>query len=206
MSSRKQSVLGYFVVASLCLVVGFVAGQERFTTTIQSAIQSVSNTANSDNKQTKTKDKHVVGNEPAPAKDPLSEKERYIKRELDVFALHTEYMASMIDDNLPGVTFKLRNSGDRSVKLVEVTVFFQNVNNDVIYKTAFKPIVDSPFSFGENSGPLQPGEVWKMGNGRFYGAKSVPAEWLEGAAYAKVTHIEFADDKNEAAIATNQAQ
>lgn len=203
MLSGKRSILGYFFIAVLCLVVGFVVGQTHFVTAIQSAFQKTTQTT--DSKPTSSGGATLAGNKSSRKKDPASIKRHYIKQNLEVFDLHAEYMASMLDSNLPGVTFKIRNNGDRSLQVVEVTVYFQDARENVIFEISYMPVVDSPFNFGNNNGPLQPGHVWEMGEGRFYGAKAVPSDWQEGAAFAKITHIEFVDSE-KTTVTTGQSR
>jgi len=40
--------------------------------------------------------------------------------------------------------------------------------------------------------PLKPNYIWKLEQGRFMQAKSVPSEWKQGSVAAKITDIEFA--------------
>ncbi len=92
----------------------------------------------------------------------------------------------------PGVEFKLRNNGDRTLNKVKVTVYFQDALGNTIAEEDFTPVLVSEYSF-RDSKPLKPNYIWQLERGKFYVAESVPDEWKEGAATAKVTDIEFAD-------------
>ena len=92
---------------------------------------------------------------------------------------------------MPGVDFKLKNGGDRSLNEVEVTVYFQGSGGAIIAEESYHPVLVSTYSFGNNK-PLKPNYIWQMERGKFYKADSVPTEWKEGAASATITDIEFA--------------
>ncbi len=93
----------------------------------------------------------------------------------------------------PGVEFKLKNEGDRTLDRVEVTVYFHDDSGAVIHEATYNPVLVTEFAFGRDNKPLRPGYVWRHERGRFYKAASVPSEWKVGAVEAKVTAVEFAD-------------
>ncbi|MGA7985240.1 MAG: hypothetical protein WCA01_08690, partial [Burkholderiales bacterium] len=87
--------------------------------------------------------------------------------------------------------FKLRNKGTRSLRKVEVTVYFQDASGAVIAEQEYNPVLVTKYSFGDDNKPLRPNYIWQLERGKFYQAKSVPTEWKEGAVKAKITDIEF---------------
>ena len=99
-------------------------------------------------------------------------------------------MDSVLDGKVPGVLFKLRNTGDRSLDMVKVTVIFKDVGGTAIHDEDYYPISVSDFSLGDNK-PLKPGYIWQMETGKFYAAKSVPSEWQEGSVDVKIADIRF---------------
>jgi hypothetical protein len=117
-------------------------------------------------------------------------KAAYIQQHLVLYDVQAKYMDSVLDGKIPGVLFKLRNTGDRSLDRVKVTVYFKDASGAVIHEEDYYPVSVSDFSFGDNK-PLKPGYVWQMETGKFYEAKSVPSEWQEGSEDAKITDIEF---------------
>lgn len=128
---------------------------------------------------------------PAPAKpiaDVKKEQQDYTQL-VDLYDFQAKYYESVLDGRVPGVKFKLRNRGDRSLKLVEVTVYFQDGNGTTISEEKYFPVNTS--SWMEPGKPLKPQYVWQMERGEFYSAKNVPDEWQEGKATAKITKIEF---------------
>ncbi len=96
----------------------------------------------------------------------------------------------MLDGRVPGVTFKLKNNGDRTLDKVKVTVFFNDENGNIIFEEDYHPVLVSDYSLYDNK-PLKPNYVWRNERGRFYSAKSVPSEWKTGDVTAKITDIEF---------------
>ncbi|MBM4031799.1 MAG: hypothetical protein FJ291_08455 [Planctomycetes bacterium] len=93
---------------------------------------------------------------------------------------------------MPGVEFKLRNRGNRTLKHVEVTVYFMDAAGKVISEEDYHPVLVSESSFVMERGkPLKPNYIWQMERGKFYQAKNVPDEWSEGSAVAEITDIEI---------------
>jgi hypothetical protein len=121
------------------------------------------------------------------------QKASYIANNIDLYDFEARYMDSILDGRVPGVEFKLKNNGDKVLNQVEVTVYFQDAAGNTIAEEDFYPVLVTDYSFSGDRKPLKPGYVWQQENGRFYSAKSVPSEWAEGRATAKITDIEFAD-------------
>ena len=90
----------------------------------------------------------------------------------------------------PGVTFKIKNDGEKTLTKVKVTVYFKDSSDNIIAEEDYSPVLVSNYSFGDNK-PLKSNYIWQMESGKFYTAKSVPSEWQEGNAVAKITDIEF---------------
>lgn len=120
-----------------------------------------------------------------------SEAEQYMEKNVEVYDLEANYRDSMLDGRVPGVDFKVRNNGKRSLDQVEVTVVFYNAEGQPIAEDTFMPVIVSSF---DNDPPLRPGYIWQQERGSFYAAKSVPDEWQSGKVSAKVTRIEFSPE------------
>jgi hypothetical protein len=118
-------------------------------------------------------------------------KTAYIQEHLSLYDMQARYMDSILDGKVPGVLFKLRNTGDRDLEMVKVTVLFKDATGAVIHEESYAPVLASEYSF-RDSKPLKAGYVWQMESGKFYAAKSVPSEWKEGAVDAKISDIRFA--------------
>jgi len=119
------------------------------------------------------------------------EKQTYLG-ELDLYDFQSQYYTTVLDERVPGVEFKLKNRGNRTLRSVEVTVFFKDGSGRVISEEDYHPVLVSDSSFTPGK-PLKPGYVWQMERGKFYQAPLVPDEWQEGSAEAKITDLEFAD-------------
>jgi len=111
-----------------------------------------------------------------------------------LYDLHAKYYETYLDDQVPGVTFKIKNTGERTLKEVEVTVYFKNHEGTVIAEEDYHPVLVSEYSFGRDNSPLKPNYIWEMERGKFYKAEKVPSEWKEGAASANITNIEFSEE------------
>ncbi len=120
----------------------------------------------------------------------------YIADQLDLYDVEASYMNAILDGEVPGVLFKLKNKGDQTLERVKITVYFKDESGGIIAEEDFHPVNVSSYS-SRNNDPLKPGYVWQMEKGRFYTAKSVPSEWKEGSIEAKITEVRFAEEKSD---------
>ena len=93
--------------------------------------------------------------------------------------------------NVIGLRFAIRNEGDRTVKRVEVTVYFNDKQGKPILEKKFFPVSWSSIYGGEL---LKPNYVKRMEEGKYYTIKELGPEWKEGAARAEVSDIEFSSE------------
>jgi hypothetical protein len=133
----------------------------------------------------------------APAK-VASETDEYIAKYLKLYDLKARYEESESEGRLPGVTFKIKNEGDRTLDTVKVRVTFKDSGGRAIGEEDYSPVLyirnnSGALVSGDNK-PLRPGYIWQIERGKFFNAKSVPSEWKEGAVEARITDIEFAPD------------
>jgi len=98
---------------------------------------------------------------------------------------------SSYDGKMPGVVFKLKNKGDKTLDEIVVAVYFKDADNRTIAEEKYYPINTQSTAFDNNHGPLKPGYIWQMEPRKFYKAKSVPSEWKPGNAEVKITSIHF---------------
>lgn len=120
--------------------------------------------------------------------------QQYINQYLELYEFRARYMDSVLDGKVPGVEFKIRNKGSRTLNRVKVVVFFKDASGATIAEEDFVPVSVSEYNFSKSSTPLKPGYIWQQEKGKFYSAKTVPSEWTEGAAEAKITEISFAKE------------
>jgi hypothetical protein len=121
----------------------------------------------------------------------LNEKTAYLSQ-VQLYDLSGKYYSTYRHDRMPGVDFKLKNMGDRSLDEVEVTVYFEDVEGSVIHEDSFHPVLVTKYSI-RDSKPLKPNYVWQMEKGKFYMSKAVPEEWKEGDLTAQITDIRFSE-------------
>ena len=120
----------------------------------------------------------------------LEEKRSYIENVV-LYDLQSRYYETYLEKKVPGVEFKIKNKGDRTLKEVEVTVYFKDASGTIIAEKSYHPVLVTKYSFSDDKKPLKPNYIWQMESGKFYKADSVPSEWKEGAVSAKITNIEF---------------
>jgi hypothetical protein len=117
----------------------------------------------------------------------------YIAGSLELYEVDAQYRDQALGGRVPGLTFKLRNNGDRTLGSVKVAVYFLDAAGARIAEETFLPVQVSSFSSTASNNPLRLGYVWQMERGKFYACESVPDEWQPGADEAEVVDISFAD-------------
>jgi hypothetical protein len=120
----------------------------------------------------------------------LEEKQAYIENVV-LYDLQSRYHETYLEKKVPGVEFKIKNKGDRTLKEVKVTVYFKDASGTIIAEKSYHPVLVTEYSFSGDNNPLKPNYIWQMEGGKFYKADSVPSEWKEGAVSAKIANIEF---------------
>ncbi len=120
----------------------------------------------------------------------LNEKQEYIPK-VKLYALTAKYHTIFSDDKVLGVKFKLKNNGDRNLTKVEVTVYFKDAKGEIIAEEIYNPILVNEYSFLSKSDPLKPNYIKEFEASSYFSSSSVPSEWQEGNAVAKITDIEF---------------
>jgi hypothetical protein len=119
------------------------------------------------------------------------EKAYYMTNHIRLYGFAAAYHKTYSDRMVPGVEFKIQNTGAKTLDRVEVTVFFKDRLGKVVSEETWQPVFASEYSRGN---PLKPGYIWQLEDRSYYPAKNVPSEWKEGAAVAKITDIRFADE------------
>lgn len=138
----------------------------------------------------------VVPATPTPEKEAAatgsSPEQMYIQQYLEVYDLKAAYMNAVVGGRIPGVVFKLKNNGERIVDEIKVVVFFRNATGSVIAEQEYLPVYGRELGLSGGGNSLKPGYIWQMEQGKFFKAGSVPNEWQEGLAEARITQIRFA--------------
>jgi len=120
------------------------------------------------------------------------QKQAYIKNVL-LYDLEAKFYTTYSKTKVPGVKFKIKNTGDRLLREVEVTVYFKNASGTVIAEERYRPVLAMKKSYSGDQVILKENYIWQMEEGNFYKAEGVPTEWKEGSVDAKVTNIKFAE-------------
>ncbi len=91
---------------------------------------------------------------------------------------------SVLDE--PGVFGEVKNTGDRTLKEVEITIFCLGGDGRPVFEKTYHPVLVSSFSFGDANQPLKPGYS------RQFGVKlnDAPSDWAK-AVDVKVTTVHF---------------
>jgi hypothetical protein len=132
---------------------------------------------------------------PTPARASREEAD-YIAQNLRLYDFNARYFESY-EGRRPGVRFKIKNNGPRTLNRVKVRVVFMDGDGNPIGEEEYDPVFVSEYSFGDNDTPLRPNYIWQQEPNRFFTASSIPSEWAEGRATATITDIEFAPAEGE---------
>jgi hypothetical protein len=170
------------------LVLGVGLGAYRASHIFEKAITA----QNADSSSVTGKSSTAISSQPSTQPIGHSHEDLYIRDNLLLYDFRAKYMESILDGRVPGVKFKLRNKGNRTLDRVKVVVFFKDSSGAVIAEEEYSPVLVSEYNFSGDNKPLKPGYIWQMESDKFYSAKSVPSEWKEGVAEAKIKEISFA--------------
>jgi hypothetical protein len=116
----------------------------------------------------------------------------YVKH-VRLHAFEARYYDTGAKTGTPGVKFKIRNDGRKTLNEIEVTVYFKDKDGNTIAAIAYKPVTRNTDSPIVNHQPLEQGALWQLEKGTFLPAWSVPPHWVERAAVARITGLEIAD-------------
>ena len=122
----------------------------------------------------------------------LQEKKEYINNKIKVYDVKAKYMDSLLDGRVPGLIFKIKNNGKKTLSKLEITFYYKNKKGDIIYENSYTPIDSSNIYVGTGTEKeLKPNYVWQLESDKFYTDKKVPKEWKEGSIEYKITNIEY---------------
>lgn len=122
---------------------------------------------------------------------PTADEAAYIKNSLRLYEFEAKYFDSLLDGRVPGVTFKIKNEGDRTIKRLTVKVVFFDAADKPIAEELYYPVNVGAITMGNEDKPLRPNYIWQQEADSFYMAKMVPSEWSVGKASATITDIDF---------------
>jgi hypothetical protein len=86
----------------------------------------------------------------------------------------------------PGIYGEVKNLGNRTLKEVEITIYFLDHNGNKVHEKTYHPVLVSQYSFGESGTPLKPGYSRPFG----VKASDAPSEWAH-KVQCIVTDLEF---------------
>lgn len=117
--------------------------------------------------------------------------EEYINNLLEVYDFKAAWMNSLLDGKVPGVVFKIKNKGQKTISEIEVTVYFNDGKGNNIAEESYHPVYDSITSDYKE---LKPNYTFQLESDRFYSTKTVPEEWKSGNATIEITNIKFKEE------------
>lgn len=73
----------------------------------------------------------------------------------------------------PAVFGEIKNKGDRTIKSLDLVIYFLDKDGNIVAEKEYSPIFPSEYSFGNDSSPLKPNYARKFG----YRAQDAPSDW-----------------------------
>jgi len=196
---------GYVVALLTGLLIGYFGGREHLKWEMRSAFQSAADGlaenlsaafsgGSDDAGETGTGSSAVSAtDDDEEEKQADAEARAYIANHLELYDVNATYKDAVLSGRVPGVLFKLRNNGDRSLDRVQITVYFKDADNNIIAEEQYTPVLVTEYNFSGDNQPLKAGYIWQNEKGKFYAAKRVPSEWQEGNVDARITEIRFTE-------------
>jgi len=138
------------------------------------------------------KSSNTIGKFQKKKSDNLALKDAFsksYKKNIKIYSVEAKYTESLLKGKVPGLSFKIKNIGNKTVDSLKVTVKFLDAASQAISEEAFYPL--------SSSSPLKSGFIWRQKRGRFFAAESVPSEWAVGKVKLEISNIEVSDDKEE---------
>jgi hypothetical protein len=86
----------------------------------------------------------------------------------------------------PGIFGEVKNTGNRTLTRVEITIYFLNKQGQPVFEKQFPAVLAGSGTFGRDDKPLKPGYSQKFG----VKAEDAPSEWAK-AVTVKVTDVDF---------------
>lgn len=170
---NKVLAAGTVLVTITCVIFIFLSGISPFLD--EDIVKPSEFSLNSKEIEASKKEK-----KPGEEMEKFKEKQAYI----DKVVIRSLKVAKAISGDL-GVFGEIKNLGDRTLKEVEITIYFLDKNDKSIFEKIHRPVLVTEFSFSDND-PLKPNYSRKFG----YTTDDVPSEWAKKVK-AKVTNIEF---------------
>jgi len=118
----------------------------------------------------------------------------YARDHVVMYDVASAYFDTYLDGRVPGVVFKLKNTGTRPLKTVRVRFYFRDATGAIIAEEDYYPVNADSLSFDSLGKVLKPGYIWQLEKDKFLRAPSVPSEWQEGSGRFEILSVEFADD------------
>lgn len=183
---KKKIIFMAVSVLILGFVAGFFAGREYLKYEIRSAFVSAfsgagegifKNLAGTGQQKGEIKSKAVEA-------QSNQEKEAYIKDYIELYNVTSRYTQDFIDGKVPVVFGKIKNKGNRSLKKVIVTAYFQDAAGNVIHENSYPAVLTGGMN---DEKPLKPKYIKEFG----FKSKNCPSEWKTGKVNVSITDIEF---------------
>lgn len=112
----------------------------------------------------------------------------YMRDKIKIYEINAGYQDSLLDGRVPGLTFKIKNEGDKTLDRVAVRAVFKDAEGNPIAEENYVPVIAGGY---DPDPPLRPGYIWQNEQGTFLTAKSVPSEWDGASVSLSVTDIDF---------------
>lgn len=126
-----------------------------------------------------------------PKNTPAPKWETYVHL-IEIKEFKTKYIKTYSNDKLAAVQMRLKNLGQKTIKSLQITVYFLDDNGTAIFEDTMYPVNGRSYFSGDK--PLKSGYVTSMGD-KWSTFEKCPPEWKEGSVRYKITNIEFTEER-----------
>jgi hypothetical protein len=120
-----------------------------------------------------------------------ADEQTYIRDKIKVYDIDGRFFDSILDGRVPGIRFKIKNIGARTLREVRVRLLFKDESGTVIYENDYSPVLAG--ALYDSDPPLRPNYVWQNDRNQFYSPSGIPSEVDPRKTEVRVIDIEFAD-------------
>ena len=73
----------------------------------------------------------------------LSVEDEYIANFIDVYDINAKYFNAILDGKIPGIEFKIKNKGVKTVTDIKIVFYFKDSKDNIIFEDYYYPLAGS---------------------------------------------------------------
>lgn len=125
------------------------------------------------------------------AKASYETKQAYFSK-IEINNFKAERINTYTAKNVPAIRFDIKNVGEKTVNLIELTVYFQNKEGKTIFENKYYPVNTESYSSNVRQA-LKSGYVREMPRNQYYTLENTLSDWDVKNTCIEVTDLELAE-------------